>query len=53
MYPSICPTTSKNKYNLMSQFHDRKKWTGWDDLKPRPHLQLFALLFTYQKGQQL
>ena len=32
----FCPTIVMIKRDLMQYFHNRKKWTEWDDLNPRP-----------------
>jgi hypothetical protein len=34
-------TLIQNTLKLMPSLPEQKKWTGWDDLNPRPQLSLF------------
>jgi hypothetical protein len=36
--PSFYLTTVQNEPNSIPYLYNRKKWTGWDDLTPRPQL---------------
>ena len=36
---AFCPTITENKLRIIPYLYNRKKWTGWDDLNPRPQLQ--------------
>ena len=36
----FCPTTTENKLKSIPYLYNRKKWTGWVDLNPRPQLAI-------------
>jgi Polyketide cyclase / dehydrase and lipid transport len=35
---------AKNELELIPYLYNRKKWTGWDDLNPRPQQQFVKLI---------